>query len=172
MLIAERGLRQMAKVTEKLELLRELREHPDRYLPIINHAWKVFPERDDGTEWYDDPEYNLGWDVGLLPGNRPYFLECWATCGITMLTYFVSVVGIEDAKDADLIQMLEDEGLFQILDPSDPRTEVQKYDVDGNKFFSINVVVGDEDNTYVRGGKMFPFPYLNEFNTKKGSPTE
>jgi hypothetical protein len=55
MLIAERGLRQMAKVTEKLELLRELREHPDRY---------------------------------------------------------------------------------------------------------------------VRGGKMFPFPYLNEFNTKKGSPTE
>jgi hypothetical protein len=89
-----------------------------------------------------------------------------------MLTYFVSVVGIEDAKDADLIQMLEGEGLFQILDPSDPRTEVQKYDVDGNKFFSINVVVGDEDNTYVRGGKMFPFPYLNEFNTKKGSPTE
>ena len=71
MLIAERGLRQMAKVTEKLELLRELREHPDRYLPIINHAWKVVPERDDGTEWYDDPEYNLGWDVGLLPGNRP-----------------------------------------------------------------------------------------------------
>ena len=61
----------MAKVTEKLELLRELREHPDRYLPIINHAWKVFPERDDGTEWYDDPEYNHGWDVGLLPGNRP-----------------------------------------------------------------------------------------------------
>jgi hypothetical protein len=40
------------------------------------------------------------------------------------------------------------------------------------KFFSINVVVGDEDNTYVRGGKMFPFPYLNEFNTKKGSSTE
>ena len=40
------------------------------------------------------------------------------------------------------------------------------------KFFSINVVVGDEDNTYVRGGKMIPFPYLNEFNTKKGSPTE
>ena len=162
----------MVKVTEKLELLSKLRDHPERYLPIINHAWKTFPDRDDGTEWYDDPEYNIGWDAGLLPENRPYFLECWATCGITMLTYFVSVVGIEDAKDAELIRMLEEAELFRILDPSDSRTEVQKYDVDGDEFFSINIVVGDEDNTYVKGGKIFSFRYLNEFNAKKGSQTE
>ncbi len=66
----------MAKVTEKLELLRELREHPDRYLQI------------------------------------------------------------------------------------------------GNEFFSVNIVVGVEDNTYVEGGRMFPFPYLNEFNMRKGRPVK
>jgi hypothetical protein len=168
MLIAERGLRQMAKVTEKLELLRELREHPDRYLPIINQAWKVFPERDDGTEWYDDPEYNLGWDVGLLPGNRPYFLECWATSGITMLTYFVSTVGMENAATKDLIKMLTDADLVQFKDPEHPRVSVMKFeDSRENEFFSINVTVGVEDETYATGGRIYPFAPLNDYNSLK-----
>ena len=37
----------MASVSEKLELLREIRDRPDRYLPIVDHAWKTFPDRDD-----------------------------------------------------------------------------------------------------------------------------
>lgn len=156
----------MAKVTEKLELLRELRDHPDGYLPITNQAWRIFPSRNDGTEWYDDPEYNLGWDAGLLPGNRLYFLECWATCGLTMLTYFVSVVGMEEAKDADLFRMLEDAGLFRILDPSGLHTTIQKFNEDGKEFFSINILVGDEEGTYVSGGNYYPFSHLNRFNKK------
>ena len=162
----------MASVSEKLELLREIRDRPDRYLPIVDHTWKTFPDRDDGTEPYDDPEYNIGWDAGLLPKGRPYFLECWATCGLTMLTYFVSADGIEEADTDSLIRMLEDADLFKILDPSQPRTEVQRYDAGGNEFFSVNIVAGDEEHAYVSGGSVFPFSYLNEFNARKGSPAE
>ena len=159
----------MANVFEKLQFLQVCREHPDKYLPLIDHSWKQFPDKDPGENWYDDPEYNIGWDAGLLEGNRPYFLECWATCGITMLTYFVSTSGIEQCKKEDLLRMLENAGLFRILDPDDPRTEVNTYtDDSGNEFFSINIVCGDEDNTYIEGGKIYPFPQLNEFNIWKG----
>ena len=158
----------MTEVARKIDLLKEFKSHPDRYLPIIDHVWKVFPKRDDGQEWYDDPVYNIGWDTGLLPGNRPYFLECWATCGITMLTYFLSTIGMEDTKAADLISMLESENLFRILDPENSRTEVQRFaDESGNEFFSVNVVCGDEEGTYIEGGKIYSFKYLNEFNRQE-----
>ena len=37
----------------------------------------------------------------------------------------------------------------------------------GNEFFSINVVVGVEDETYISGGRIYPFGPLNEYNSKK-----
>ena len=159
----------MADVKEKIALLLEIREHPEKYLPLTEHNRKVFPPRDDGTEWYDDPQYNLGWDVGLLPGNRPYFMECWATCGITMLTYFVSAKGIGRAKEKDLAKMLEDAGLFRILDPEHPRVKAVKFKVDsGNSFWSVNVTVGVEDEIYVDGGRYWPFRALNALNRADG----
>ena len=162
----------MAEADQKPELLRELREHPDKYLPIIDHAWKVFPDRVDGTEWYDDPEYSIGWDVGLLPGNRPCFPECRATCGITMLTYYVSAAGIEEAADADLIRMPGEANLFRIPGPSVPRAEVLKYDVGGDAFFSVSMETGGRDSACVHAGRIFSFRYLNRFNSKKGSLAE
>ena len=156
----------MAKVTEKIALLKELREYPDKYLPMVDHAWRTFSEKDEGTKWYDDTEYNIGWDAGLLEGNRPYFLECWATNGITMLTYFVSTDGIGEATDEDLIKMLEKADLFRILDPSRPRAQVMKFDSGGKEFFSVNITAGDENGTYVEGGSSYSFRYLNEFNEK------
>ena len=75
----------MADVYDKIKLLDLFRLNPEMFLPLVDHAWKIFPEEDPGTEWYDDKQVNIGWDTGLLEGNRPYFLEAWATCGITML---------------------------------------------------------------------------------------
>ena len=88
----------MAEMNEKILLLDTIRNHPEDFLPIVDHAWKVFPAMTKGTDWRDDPEYDLGWDAGLLDGKRPYFAESWATGGITMRTYFVSAKGMEDAK--------------------------------------------------------------------------
>ena len=158
----------MADVKEKIKLLQVIRFNPEKILPVVDHAWKVFPDKDMGTQWYDDPEHNIGWDAGFVDGNRPYFLECWATNGITMLTYFVSTIGIENATTEDLVKMLTDAGLFRLLDPENPRTSVMKFEDDhGNEFFSINVVVGVEDETYISGGRIYPFGPLNEYNSRK-----
>ena len=161
-------VREMANVAEKIRFLEEYRKYPEKYLPLTDHAWKHFEKVDYGTEWYDDPWYNLGWDAGLLEGNRPYFLECWATCGITMLTYFVSTEGIEGYGVPELLAMLEKAKLVKVLDPANPRTAVKKFrDDSGREFFSINITVGVEDETYVSGGTMYPFAALNRYNRKR-----
>ena len=158
----------MADVREKIELLQAIRQNTEVFLPVVDHAWKVFPKKDMGTEWYDDPVYNIGWDAGIIDGNRPYFLECWATSGITMLTYFVSTVGLENAAAKDLIKMLTDADLVQFKDPEHPRVSVMKFeDSRENEFFSINVTVGVEDETYATGGRIYPFAPLNDYNSLK-----
>ena len=158
----------MTDVNEKLRLLETLREEPEGMLPVIDHAWRVFPERCRGPKDWDDPEVNIGWDAGLLTPDRPYFAECWAVGGITVLTYFVSVIGIEDAGTGELVRMLTDAGLFRLLDPAEPRTSVAKFeDGRGNQFFSINVTVGIEDETYIEGGRIFSFRPLNEQNSRR-----
>ena len=163
----------MADVNDKIRLLDTLRNSPEKFLPIVDHAWKIFPKENRGTEWYDDPEYNIGWDAGLLDGNRPYFAECWATCGITMLTYFVSAAGMEDATTKDLLKLLTDARLFRLYDPEHPRTDVMKFeDKNGNLFFSVNVTVGIEDETYLDGGTVYPFGPLNAHNRKKNRRTD
>ena len=164
----ERGMTGMATVDEKIELLKEIRDNPERYLPVVDHVWRVFPKKNMGTEWYDDPEYNLGWDVGLLEGNRPYFMECWATCGITIVTYFISAEGIGDATAGDLETMLTDGAkLLRFLSPDHRHVSAKKFtDTRGNEFFSVNITVGDEEGTYVDGAVSYPFSPLNELNKK------
>ena len=157
----------MADVHDEIKFLSLVRLNPDWFLPMVDHAWKVFPKEDLGTEWYDDKEVNIGWDAGLVKGNRPYFLECWASCGITMLTYFVSTEGMEDAGTEELLKLLTDAGLFRLLNPEKPGTSVMKFeDGSGRVFFSINVVVGDEEEVYIEGGKIYPFEPLNEYNRR------
>lgn len=155
----------VADVYDKIRMLDTFRLNPDRFLPVVDYAWKEFPEEDPGTEWYDDRQVNIGWDTGLLGADRPYFAECWATCGITMLTYFVPAVGMEDASKEDLIRLLTGEHLFRLRDPEHPRTDVMKFeDGSGNMFFSVNVTVGIEDETYIDGGRIYPFEPLNKRN--------
>ena len=72
-----------------LELVKACREHPERYYPMRDHTEQVSRRDKFGDS-------NIGWYAGLLDENRPFFAECWASDGITMLTIFVSVKGIED----------------------------------------------------------------------------
>ena len=72
-----------------LDNLMEYRNNPEKYLPLIDHDSKFFPSREETDD------VNIGWDCGFI-GKRPYFLECWATDGITMITIFLSTTGIED----------------------------------------------------------------------------
>ncbi len=166
-------MRKTANAKEKIALLELIRMNPEGFLPMPDHAWKEFPETDRGTEEYDDPQHNLGWDAGLLEGKRPYFMECWASCGITMLTHFISVKGIETAAKEDVTKLLTDAGLFRFYDPEHPRVNVMTFtDGSGNDFFSVNVTVGDEEDTYLEGGRMYSFKTLNAYNRKRNKEAE
>jgi len=162
----------MTDVNHKIKMLSMFRLNPEKFLPVVDHAWRVFPDVDYGTEWYDDKEVNIGWNTGLLGADRPYFMEAWASNGITMLTYFVSAAGIENATTGDLVKMLTDAHLFCLLDPENPRTSVMKFEDDhGNVFFSINVTAGTEDDLYVEGARTYPYGPLNEYNSRKQNET-
>ncbi len=152
----------MAHVNEKLAFMRDYLQNTDRYLPLIDHAWKTF-ERQAGTG-----EVNVGWGVGLVDARRPYFCECWAE-GVTVITYFVSTIGIENHSVGQLEEMLERHGIIRYVGERKYETFVKRFrDDSGNEFHSINIIVGDDDETYIEGGVIYPYERLNEFNMERG----
>ncbi|MDD3572623.1 MAG: hypothetical protein PHP07_06740 [Eubacteriales bacterium] len=62
-----------------------LKDYGKQYLPLTDHAGKVFHGRNP-----KHGEVNIGWNCGLADGNHPYFAKLWAIDGITVLTIFIS----------------------------------------------------------------------------------
>lgn len=92
---------------------------------------------------------NIGYAEGLLSDERPFRLECWAEDQITNITIFVSILGIEHFSPKDVINFLETERLFRRR-VDDIYGSVLLYKEDnGNEFWSVSLVVGDEENTYL-----------------------
>ncbi len=151
----------MAYVDEKLTFLQDCLEHPGKYLPIVDHAWQTFPARNE----FD--EVNIGWNAGLIDGKRPFFCECWAD-GFTAITYFISTKGIEGYTAGQLEEMLSNAGIISYIRPDHYETSVMVFtDHSGNEFYSVNLVVGVEDDIYTEGGIIFSFSYLNSFNRER-----
>ena len=89
-----------------MDLIRAYDEHPEEFLPL-NKPHNEVPPRNE----YD--ETNIGWYAGLLDENRPFFAECWAVDGITVLTMFVSTLGIENETPEELEQRFLDRGYYR-----------------------------------------------------------
>jgi len=142
-----------------LNLVKDYRAHPEKYLPMIDHTEHV-PRRNE----YGD--VNIGWNAGLLEENRPYFVECWAADGITMLTIFISTRGIEDKTPDELTKWFLDIGYFSFVDGGYQTAEIGTFtNPEGNTFFSINIAVGVEDEpARIEGAQIYPWSVLNSFN--------
>ncbi|MBO4782643.1 MAG: hypothetical protein J5522_09615 [Lachnospiraceae bacterium] len=142
-----------------IERLQQYRANKDRYLPLIDHETQYFPDR---TE-FDD--VNIGWNCDFI-GNRPYFLECWATSGITMITIFISTIGIEDYTLKDMENLLINEGKVYSKLPGYIPPEIGQFtDSSGNEFYSVNIVAGEEDEpAQIDGARICSFNLLNAFN--------
>ena len=136
------------------------RANKEKYLPLIDHETQYFPGR---TE-FDD--VNIGWNCDFI-GNRPYFLECWATDGTTMITIFISTIGIEDYTLEDMENLLINEGKIYSKLPGyiPPEMGLTVGDSNGNEFYSINIIVGfDEEPALIEGAPICSFDLLNELN--------
>lgn len=142
-----------------IDCIKEYRKNRDRYLPLIDHETYQYENR---TE---DGDVNIGWNCGFI-GDRPYFMEAWATEGITMITIFVSTERIEDYTAEEVEKMLTDvAGIYSKKEGADKASVLTMHDSNGNEFFSVNVVVGMPDEpALIDGAPIHSFMHLNELN--------
>ncbi len=138
--------------------LREYRANRDAWLPMVDHAEEVFPKRSEYGE------HNVGWSAGAYDETRPFFAECWAEDGVTVLTVFISAIGMEDASAEELIGRLEEIGWLTCPEGSTPCELLRYRDRLGNEFYSLNVCVGDEEKTYIEGAAIYGYSLLNREN--------
>lgn len=143
-----------------LKLIEAYKNHPEDYLPMYYPTGQT-PNRNE----YD---VNIGWWAGLLDEKRPFFAECWAAEGITMLTIFVSTEGIEDMTAEELDKWFQDAGYYKQRDPGHNIPRVDKFiKKDGREYFAINLTVGVEDEpALIDGGWINAWGSLNEYNQK------
>ena len=86
---------------------------------------------------------NIGYYEGKLRDERPYRLEVWSSNKIDTATIFISTKDLEDKSDSDLVKYIANEG---IIDIDDDRVTVNEYeDINGNTFYSINLMLNNKD---------------------------
>lgn len=92
-------------------------------------------------------ETDIGWNSGYLADKRPYQAECWALDGITMLTYFFSIVGLENHTKEELMDLLIQDGALIVTDRTRARCGALPWmDAQGNLVWSVNLMVGEPDS--------------------------
>lgn len=97
----------------------------------------------------EDGVIDVGWCDGALSDGRAFRAEMWAQDQVSMLTFFFSVVGLENLSNDEMTALVVREGLVAFREG--PRyCGVRAYPDDaGNVLWSVNIVVGDEDHTYL-----------------------
>lgn len=112
------------------------------------------PDRSDQTfkayKTTENPSLDIGWNEGWLSDLRPYRVECWAEDGVTSNTYFMSTIGMEAMTDEQFASFLVNEGLLEFNSNKRYVDAAAWTDASGNDMWSVNVVVGDDSETYVR----------------------
>jgi hypothetical protein len=98
---------------------------------------------------------DLGWQEGALRDGRPFRGEFWCQDQTSMITFFFSTIGLENASREDFQLLLASENLIQFKEGR-ARLDARKFmDSSANEMWSVNVAVGDEDQTFVEGGRPF-----------------
>src|ERR1700689_1326159 len=98
---------------------------------------------------------DLGWQEGVLKDGRPFRGEFWCQDQISMITFFFSTMGLENASQEDMESLLTSENLIQFKAGRRDVRAVKIKDASGNEMWSVNVLVGDDEGTFVEGGRPF-----------------
>ncbi|MBQ9324839.1 MAG: hypothetical protein IJ246_03605 [Clostridia bacterium] len=132
----------MEENQEGMAFLRAYRAHPSHYAPLVDHQYRHF------ETWDADGVKNVCWCAGCVEDSRPFFAECWQYGTATMLTVFISSDGLPMWGDRySVMAWLRQHGLIRSYDPAHTYTRVEPYtDDSGHAFYSVNLVLGDEDH--------------------------
>ncbi len=109
----------------------------------------------------DDGVIDVGWCEGVLGDGRAFRGEMWAQDQVSMLTFFFSVEGLEELDSTEIRSLVEREALvsFRTAEPTycDARVFI---DDAGHRLWSVNIVVGDEEETFIEGSvPLFPYSH-------------
>lgn len=111
------------------------------------------PDRSDQVRHFrkdEDGVIDIGWSDGAMSDGRPYIAEMWAQDQVSMLTLFFSSKGIEDSNGEQIRNLIVKEGLVAFRSGAQTYCDSTAFiDCAGNALWSVNIVVGDEDNTYL-----------------------
>ena len=139
-------------------------EHLFRQEHIIMSDHSEFPEIDRSnftpklSKKHIDDQLDLSWGEGYFRDGRPFRIECWSANQITYLTYYISTIGLENARDENLKNLLVSEGLIVFDDEKFLSSgfsgcnvsATKKVDASDNQIWEITIIVGDEDGTYIK----------------------
>jgi hypothetical protein len=123
------------------------------------------PDRSDfvpiTTKSAENDLLDIGWNSGILSDSRPFRMECWAQDGVTMLTFFIPAKENETGGDDYFAGLLQSEGLVT-FNPGPRYVSGAKFrDRSGNLVWSVNVVVADDEDTFVSSS-----PMLHRYETQ------
>jgi hypothetical protein len=98
----------------------------------------------------EDGVLDIRWCDGVMSDGRAFRAELWAQDGVSMLTFFFSSVGLADLDQDRIKALLVSEGLVTFkADAREFCAARLTTDDGGSEMWSVNVVVGDEDNSYL-----------------------
>lgn len=123
------------------EFIREITCYPRPNRANHKPSVDLNPNRD-----YQD----IGWSDGVLSDGRPFRVEYWCWENVSILTYFMSTHGIENATDDYFRELLVDEGLLTFLEARPTLRAKKTKDASGNEMWSVNVAVGDHDELFIK----------------------
>jgi hypothetical protein len=127
------------------------------------------PDRSKTKRNFERSEKNqaldIGWQEGRFRDGRPYRAEYWTEERVSVLTFFFSTIGLENNRKDEFVLLLEREVSLTFRSKDQIYLDAGKLvDPSGHEMWSVNVVVGDDDGTFVEGG-----PQLNRYTTKPPS---
>lgn len=98
----------------------------------------------DTIDFISDTEVcNIGYNEGKLKDNRPYRLEVWSSYGITNVTIFISIIGLEESSEDDIKRILIKNNIIEVIKDDIYIKEVE--DSTDNVFLSINVPLEEHE---------------------------
>jgi hypothetical protein len=108
------------------------------FMPDRSCVKRIFSKADP------DDQLDLAWGEDTLSDGRPLYVEFWAQYGVSMLTYFFDIHGLENFTDADFGGLFEREGLIQWAGDKRHIAAVQIDDCRNRRILCVNVVIGEE----------------------------
>lgn len=122
-----------------------------------------------------DPHEDISWAEGTLHDGRPFRIEYWIHPGTSLLTVFISTLDIENATPLELKDLLirggviefDDDKFFQSGFNGINLTAKKFHDISHNEMWSLTIILGDDDGTYIRTNVKFQ---KHTFPDKKTDP--